>query len=168
MKTITIGRSNTCDIVIADDGISRIHAEISLSGGQYVFKDVSKNGSTINGTFINNQRVVVAPGANILLANRVPLPWAQIYAQLPIRGVRPYDMETRVELQQAGTNNCGYSNPNEHLDVGWKIVAFLFPIIGFILYFCWKSNTPNKASNVANWSWAGFITGIVINILSLL
>jgi pSer/pThr/pTyr-binding forkhead associated (FHA) protein len=35
MRTITIGRSSQCDIILSDDNISRIHAEISLSNGQY-------------------------------------------------------------------------------------------------------------------------------------
>ena len=43
MKTITIGRVN-CDIIIADNNISRKHATISLVNGQYVYNDISKNG----------------------------------------------------------------------------------------------------------------------------
>ena len=47
MKTITIGRSSKCDIVVPYEGVSRIHAEISITGNQYIFKDLSTNGSSL-------------------------------------------------------------------------------------------------------------------------
>lgn len=84
MKTITIGRSSKCDIVVPYEGVSRIHAEISITGNQYIFKDLSTNGSSLGGRMIHNERLAVSPGAEILLANRIPLPWAQVYAQLPL------------------------------------------------------------------------------------
>ena len=95
-RKITIGRSSQCDIVVAHDGISRVHAEISLVGNQYVYRDISKNGSSIGGRMINNERISVAAGTEILLANRIPLPWAQIYSLLPAQPVRPYEKGTVV------------------------------------------------------------------------
>lgn len=170
MKTTTIGRSSSCDIVIADEGISRIHAEISLAGGQYAFKDVSKNGSTINGSYINNSKVVVAPGTNILLANRIPLPWAQIYAQLPLQGVRPYEKETCVQPMGPDNGQGGYApvNSYDRLAVGWGFLAFFFPIVGFILYFCWRARTPRRASSIATWAWIGFGVTVFLNFISLM
>ena len=77
MKTISIGRVD-CDIIISDNNISRKHATISLVNGQYVYNDISKNGTTINGRVYQNEKVVVTPGTPIYLANKVPLPWPQI------------------------------------------------------------------------------------------
>lgn len=170
MKTITIGRSSSCDIVIADEGISRIHAEISLVGNQYCFKDVSKNGSSINGQMINNQKVVVAPGTTILLGNRIPLPWAQIYAQLPLSGVRPYEQETRITPGGAAGNaqpSYGSSFKEDSLAVGWGILAFLIPLAGWIMYFCWKDETPHRASKAAQVAWIGFAVNIILSFAGL-
>lgn len=82
--TVTIGRSSECNIMVSDGNVSRIHARISRVGGQYVFEDVSSNGSVLNGQVIHGRRITVAPGANILLAGRVPFPWNEVYKMLPM------------------------------------------------------------------------------------
>ncbi len=50
---ITVGRSQDCDIVIDNLGISRQHTEIVREGGAYVVRDLKSN----NGTFVNGKRV---------------------------------------------------------------------------------------------------------------
>lgn len=49
----TIGRDNSCTIVIGDVNASRKHAEIQFSNGIWVLSDL---GST-NGTYVNNQEI---------------------------------------------------------------------------------------------------------------
>jgi len=51
----TIGRSESADIQIADDGISREHVEILLEGDRVVVRDLQST----NGTFCNGQPVEV-------------------------------------------------------------------------------------------------------------
>ena len=170
-RTITVGRSSQCDIVISHDGISRIHAEISLVGNQYVYRDLSKNGSSIGGRMINNERVSVAAGTEILLANRIPLPWAQIYSLLPMQPSRPYDTNTSVyedgiRPHNNTFENRGYAKPDE-MGAGWGILAFLLPLVGWILYFAWKNERPNAASQVAKWAWIGFGVGFLLNLIAM-
>ena len=50
---VTIGRLPECDIVVADPGASRHHAQIEQRDGGYVLTDL---GST-NGTLVNDQPV---------------------------------------------------------------------------------------------------------------
>ena len=163
MKTITIGRVD-CDIIISDSSISRKHAIISLVNGQYVYNDVSKNGTTINGRVFQNDKVVIAPGTPIYLANKVPLPWAQILMLLPNSPVKvqghhnPYEHETvvgQVPVKQ-----------EESIGAGWGILSFLFPIIGFILYFVWKDTANYKAKQAANIAWIGIAITFVIGFIS--
>ncbi len=65
----TIGRAPECHLTLAAAGISRLHARIERSFGQYILVDM---GST-NGTFVNDQRVqgevVLHHGDRIRLAS---------------------------------------------------------------------------------------------------
>jgi pSer/pThr/pTyr-binding forkhead associated (FHA) protein len=49
----TIGRARRCTIVVDQHTISRVHARIERSGTRYLLKD----DSSINGTFVNGQRI---------------------------------------------------------------------------------------------------------------
>lgn len=163
MKTITIGRVE-CDIIISDSSISRKHATISLVNGQYVYNDISKNGTTINGRVYQNEKVVITPGTPIYLANKVPLSWAQILMLLPnspvkVQGLHnPYEYETVVG--QAPVKQ------EESIGAGWGILSFLFPIIGFILYFVWKDTANYKAKQAANIAWISIAISFVIGFIS--
>lgn len=45
--------------------------------------------------------------------------------------------------------------------VGFNILAILFPIVGLILYFTWKNNTPNKAKSILTCAIIGWALGIL-------
>lgn len=172
MKTLTIGRSSSCDIILEDNSISRVHAEISVVGGKYVFKDVSKNGSTLNGEYINNRSIQVTPGAPIMLANRVPLPWAQIYAQLPLKGVRPNSQETKAVSSYSRETRLDSSytpvSSDDTPSVGLNILSFFIPLVGWIMYFSMKQKTPERAAACCQWAWIGFGANLLITLLSSL
>jgi len=52
-QKITIGRSHNCDIVVEDENISRIHAEIIVNTKEVRVCDLDST----NGTFVNSRRV---------------------------------------------------------------------------------------------------------------
>lgn len=163
MKTIKIGRSSECDIVLTYDKISRVHAILSFNGDQYIYQDISKNGSNIGGRMFYNGKLIIAPGTTVLLANKIPLPWEQVYAMLSPQGRSVNTSGTVIEEGQPFVDRRNYSdspqNINHHpqtyrrdeLGVGWGILAFLIPLAGWIMYFSWKDETPNRAK------WAGVI-----------
>lgn len=65
-----IGRRETCDIYLADAGISRKHAVITRSGNHFVISDQASS----NGTFVNGIRIsskVLEPGDVIKMGSTV-------------------------------------------------------------------------------------------------
>lgn len=165
MKTISIGRVG-CDIIIPDSSVSRKHATISLVNGQYVYQDISRNGTAINGRVYQNEKVIVAPGTPIYLANKVPLPWPQILILLP-------NSPICMNGLQANTDAETYAAPVHHavqesVGIVWGVGAFLFPILGFILYFVWRESSEAKAKQVASIAWTGVAVNVILGILSAL
>lgn len=67
-----IGKSQTCNLVIADKVVSRHHAEIVQYGDKYFIKDLSST----NGTFINGNKLMadtdveLKDGQEIIFANK--------------------------------------------------------------------------------------------------
>jgi hypothetical protein len=66
--SLLLGRSAACQLVLADDTVSRRHAELSLREGAWFIRDLGSS----NGTWVNGRRVVeaeVAPGDELCLGD---------------------------------------------------------------------------------------------------
>lgn len=144
-SVVTIGRSSSCDIILTDMNVSREHARISISGGKYVFENVGRHGSYMNGRMVGNDKIVVAPGTEILLANRVPLPWQQICNLLPLNGIRVDNVSDgertsqpsqarQFNVQPAPLNN--YNQPvEEKKSNGLGVAGFVLSLISLALFW---------------------------------
>ena len=166
--TVTIGRSSECNIMVSDGNVSRIHARISRVGGQYVFEDVSSNGSVLNGQVIHGRRITVAPGANILLAGRVPFPWNEVYKMLPMGPVSPYELETQYNNLGGNPGYAPAYNNEDRCPAGFWILSFFFPIVGWILWGVWHNRLPNRARRVCQAAWVGFGVNVGFFFMSML
>jgi hypothetical protein len=65
-RPVLIGRARGCDLVLADDSVSRRHAMVVREGDRIILTDL---GST-NGTFVNGRRITqveVQPGDRLRL-----------------------------------------------------------------------------------------------------
>lgn len=63
---ISIGRDSSCDIVTNAIGVSRRHGQIVPDeDGGFMYVDRSRNGSTVDGTFIHHRRVPLRSGSYI-------------------------------------------------------------------------------------------------------
>lgn len=40
--------------------------------------------------------------------------------------------------------------------IGLNIISFICPLVGWILYFALRDNTPIKAGACSTWAWIGF------------
>ena len=56
-------------------------------------------------------------------------------------------------------------NIEDKPSVGLNILSLFFPIVGLILYFTWKNQTPKKAKSVLTYCLIGWGIGILLNIL---
>lgn len=63
-------------------------------------------------------------------------------------------------------NNTPKSNDQEELSMLLKIVCFLIPLVGLILYFVWKKDYPVKSKSACQMALFGFIAGIIINVIA--
>lgn len=63
---------------------------------------------------------------------------------------------------------CAASRKNLEPDVpstGLNVLAFLFPIVGLILYLVNNDKSPLKAKAIGKWALIGFVSGLVLNML---
>lgn len=54
-------------------------------------------------------------------------------------------------------------NQEDKPSVALNILSFLFPIVGWVLYFALKKT--EKAKACSKWAWIGFIAGIILNLI---
>jgi hypothetical protein len=55
---LVIGRSSSCQIVLADDTVSRRHAELRFEDGRWLLRDLhSSNGTYVNGRWVAEAEV---------------------------------------------------------------------------------------------------------------
>lgn len=66
--------------------------------------------------------------------------------------------------QMSTTQTSTEDNPSP---IGWCILSFLIPLVGWILYFSWRRTKPRKASAVCTWAWIGFAVNLVVTIAGL-
>lgn len=87
-KSMTIGRSNDCEIVLPERQISRYHARIEDTSDGYLLRDLGSK----NGTFVNDHKLVEEPhllrdGDEISLANIVNFGFIAGEATLPLEEI---------------------------------------------------------------------------------
>ena len=62
--------------------------------------------------------------------------------------------------------NNPMNNPMDVPSTGLNVLAFLFPLIGLILYLIDKDKTPIKCKEIGKWALIGFCVGIGLSILT--
>jgi pSer/pThr/pTyr-binding forkhead associated (FHA) protein len=58
MKAVTVGRSRNCDVVVGEETVSPVHAELRHSGDAWTVRDLeSTNGTWLNGSRVREARL---------------------------------------------------------------------------------------------------------------
>lgn len=143
-KIIKIGRSPECEIQILEDGISRVHAEISYTHGEFFYTDL---GST-NGSFINEEPLSanektsfntffpIKLGFHVYLSllDEVNIPVSEVKAKLNEEPKKIVKDKTNPSIPK---NNSPKKNQKE------KTSFFPFIVIIFMFgsYFLWKKSS---------------------------
>lgn len=79
MKTYTIGRNPSSDIVLTANFCSRDHAKITINkSGGVLLQDFSRNGTIVNGKSICNQTIEIKQGDEVFFAGVEQLDWSKI------------------------------------------------------------------------------------------
>lgn len=55
----------------------------------------------------------------------------------------------------------GSLNPGDKPSIGLNILAFLIPLVGIIMYFVMKAQTPNKAKSIIKWTLISIVLYVV-------
>ncbi len=53
---------------------------------------------------------------------------------------------------------------NDIPNTGLNILSLFIPLVGIILYFVWKNNTPKKAKSILTFALIGWVINIFLNI----
>ena len=48
----------------------------------------------------------------------------------------------------------------------FKVLSFLIPIVGLVLFLVWKDSEPEKAKACGKWALIGFVVSFVLGIIS--
>ena len=68
-RTLRIGRAPDCDIVLTDDTVSRVHAELLMLDGRWNLRDTnSTNGTWVNGRRLRGQ-LEIEPGDVVMFGD---------------------------------------------------------------------------------------------------
>ena len=61
-----------------------------------------------------------------------------------------------------------YPYKEDEPSTGLNVISFLFPIAGWILYFVFKEDRPNRARACSRWGWIGFGVGFVLYLIFII
>ncbi|MDR1645992.1 MAG: FHA domain-containing protein [Tannerellaceae bacterium] len=163
MRVITIGRDDSCDIVINNPRVSRVHANIFKQGQGYVYRDSSSNGTRINGIMLHQSDMRIMPGDSVLLADIEPLPWHKVQNLLPNNETEEVYYGSSARPPQA------YGNPTALLIFGY-LFALMGGLLGVVLglILANSSRTLPNGSKVPKYSPSAVTNGWIIFSLSII
>ena len=183
--SVSVGREN-CDICVGVNNykVSRHHADIHLrnfTGGTfYVYTDCSSNGTMIDGKVYTKGMSCNIPNGTtptIYLAAdpTSQLNWDDVRAAMAVRLKEVHATEEKEDVKgktvSLSSEEVKKILSDEEADTTMMkvllgILSFLFPLIGWILYFYFRKKDIKRAKIYSKWAWIGFAIGMILNFVT--
>lgn len=185
--SVSVGREN-CDICVGVNNykVSRHHADIHLrnfTGGTfYVYTDCSSNGTLIDGKMYTKGMSCSIPNGTtptIYLAAdpTSQLNWEEVRTMIAARLKEANDAGEQedargktVRLTDEENKQLLDKDKNEEdaifVKILFGILSFLNPLVGCILYYCFRKGNIKRAKVCSTWAWIGFAVGMVLNLFT--
>lgn len=174
LREVTIGRSPNCDIYLDPrcQYASSMHATIYCEGDQLMYRDMSTNGTIINGRGVHKKAVPIRRGDVIMLAGQYQLNWNQIDAYFP-----PVAMQRQATVPYGATMAQPQQQAIQHYAAREMAPAPAAPsyatatnvgepsILG---KWNWGAFFLNGIWGLCNGCWWIFAINLVINFLSII
>lgn len=97
-RSVTLGRGETCDIVVLNDFASRLHVHLEFRSGKFTIADQSTNGTYIR---FNNGNVVHITREEVSLHGNGSISLGQSFDESPTEVIEFSILPTRVEHGEA-------------------------------------------------------------------
>ncbi len=112
-----IGREKRCDLIIPDRSVSRLHAEITFSRGQYLLRDLGRTSTRVNGRKIS-EPYKLQVGDTVQIGK-----YEFTFARRPVTAeeiVRAYEI-TPVRSAVPDAVTVGYPRPGGRRFLSWVV-----------------------------------------------
>ena len=82
----------------------------------------------------------------------------------------PFGVSSSSQKNPSCENQLDVSSSSQNDESKWwlNLIAFICPLVGWILWGVWRKQYPNKAHGVVKWAWIGFAIWFFFNITGIL
>lgn len=178
--SVSVGRTG-CDVTVNGDVVSGHHLDIEyredvLANGSkqryLMLRDRSTNGTSVDGKYLHHDSISISLDNKedlpaIYLAGREEylMDWDAVLLKLRVKGMNFPPAPGPFPPPSPPLPNDDNFTENKKIGVGYAVLSFLFPIVGWVLWAQWKKNTPQRARIAARCAWIGFFVGFIMNMI---
>lgn len=136
---LSIGRSDASDLMLNDDGLSRVHATIHCDGDRvWILDEASTNGTYVNDVPVPPTGSPLADGDEISLGNHTTI----------LISVRQRVVVTPAAARDAATTSSSWFSPLVAASIGVVVVLLAAVVIGFYATSGSASNKNTRSTHI--------------------
>lgn len=153
---LTLGRTEMANVVIGDDGLSRLHASINRSGERvWIFDENSTNGSFVNGQSVSPNGTILQDGDQISIGNattvQVLLNARAQSTHTTTAAAAAQQQQTSFPVAQQGNTNGAQSSLASRLGIILALVMVAtFLIVAALGVYAWRRHSSDERDRHAS------------------